>query len=140
MAMDRSRYPSDWEEISYHIRFVRAGGKCEWCGVPNGEVGARDKQGNWYDEHSIHCMNSDVGYSCFGEFPKMVKIILTVAHLGIPHLDGRPGNKHDKMDVRSDNLAALCQKCHLNYDREDHIAKAKETRRRKRDQLSLFPC
>jgi hypothetical protein len=33
--MDRSKYPDNWEEISHHIRFVRAKGKCEWpeCGA-----------------------------------------------------------------------------------------------------------
>lgn len=43
-----------------------------------------------------------------------------------------PGDKHDKMDVRDENLAALCQKCHLNYDRDEHMANAAKTRERKR--------
>ncbi len=36
--------------------------------------------------------------------------------------------KHDKMDSRDENLAHLCQKCHLNYDREDHIRNRKANR------------
>lgn len=44
-----------------------------------------------------------------------------------------PGNKHDKHDVRDENLAALCQRCHLNYDRDEHIYNAALTRRRKRE-------
>lgn len=55
-----------------------------------------------------------------------------MAHLGTPHADGRPGDKHDKMDVRDENLAALCQRCHLNYDRDEHRVNAARTRRRKR--------
>jgi hypothetical protein len=133
MPVDYSRYPKDWEDISRRIRFERAGNKCEWCGVPNGEWGARDKHGEWRDEHSIHCLNSGVGESLFPDgFPDMVKIILTVAHLGTPHADGTPGDKHDKMDVRNENLAALCQKCHLNYDRDEHMVNAARTRARKR--------
>lgn len=37
MPYDRSKYPSDWPEISRRIRFERAGNRCEWCGAVNGE-------------------------------------------------------------------------------------------------------
>ena len=29
MPMNRDEYPEDWEDISQHIRFARAGGRCE---------------------------------------------------------------------------------------------------------------
>ena len=64
-----------------------------------------------------------------------------MAHLGTPHADGRPGDKHDKMDVRDENLAALCQRCHLNYDRDEHVHNAAVTRRQRKvqgGQLELF--
>lgn len=38
------------------------------------------------------------------------KVILTVAHLD-----------RDRTHNRFWNLAALCQRCHLNYDRKEHI-------------------
>ena len=41
---------------------------------------------------------------------KATRIVLTTAHL-----DHTPENCSD------DNLASLCQRCHLNYDREIHI-------------------
>lgn len=134
MPMDRSRYPANWQEISQEIRFGRANGCCEWCGVANYAIGQRDKDGKWWDETAIHHLNSDVGHHLFGEFPKMTRIILTVAHLGTPHADGTPGDKHDKMDVRPENLAALCQRCHLNYDRDEHIANRRTNARLKRQQ------
>jgi 5-methylcytosine-specific restriction endonuclease McrA len=31
------RYPADWEQRSRFVRFVRARGKCEWCGAAHGE-------------------------------------------------------------------------------------------------------
>lgn len=39
MPIDRKRYPPDWKQISYRIRFERAGGKCETpgCGAVHGE-------------------------------------------------------------------------------------------------------
>ena len=100
-----SRYPANWKEISLAIRRDRAKWCCEWCGALNGE------------------RISPIRTS---------RVVLTVAHLGVPHADGRPGNKHDKADCRAENLAALCQRCHLNFDRADHLARAAVTRERHR--------
>lgn len=30
---NKSRYPKDWKLRSHFVRFVRAGGRCEWCGA-----------------------------------------------------------------------------------------------------------
>ena len=54
-------------------------------------------------------------------------VVLTVAHLN-----------HTPEDVRPENLAALCQRCHLNYDRQRHIAKARRNRRLRRGEMPLF--
>ena len=48
------------------------------------------------------------------------KVVLTVAHV----LNEAPE------DVRPQNLAALCQKCHLNHDRRQHLAVQADNRRR----------
>ncbi len=32
-----ARYPKDWKVRSHFVRFVRARGKCEWCGAVHGE-------------------------------------------------------------------------------------------------------
>jgi len=42
------------------------------------------------------------------------KVILTVAHLD-----------RDRTNNRFKNLAALCQRCHLNHDRAQHIQNRK---------------
>jgi 5-methylcytosine-specific restriction endonuclease McrA len=42
------------------------------------------------------------------------KVILTVAHID-----------RNKNNNRFNNLAALCQRCHLNHDRKHHIRKRK---------------
>lgn len=46
-----------------------------------------------------------------------VRVVLTVAHLN-----------HEAGDDRPDNLLALCQRCHLRLDREQHAATAARTR------------
>lgn len=127
MPVRRSDYPLNWPEISRRIRFERAQNKCEWCGVANGAFGARDKHGVWHDVDSIDHMNSDVGYSHFGEYPKIIRIVLTVAH----HPDPDPANCSD------DNLQALCQACHNRLDAPMRAKHAAETRRRKK--LALQP-
>ena len=129
-----SRYPANWKEISLAIRRDRAENKCEWCGVPNGGEGARDITGEFHSRQSIGWMRPDDWDLLFGagEQPHYITIVLTVAHLGVPHADGRPGDKHDKSDCRAENLAAICQRCHLNFDRADHLARAAATRERKR--------
>lgn len=57
------------------------------------------------------------------------KVVLTVAHID-----------HDKTNNRFSNLAALCQKCHLNHDLPHHIENRKYGRNWKRDQIFIdFP-
>jgi 5-methylcytosine-specific restriction endonuclease McrA len=34
---NKGRYPKDWKQISYRIRFERAGGLCEVCGAAHGQ-------------------------------------------------------------------------------------------------------
>ena len=117
MPVDPTRYPDGWEKVSLTIRRI-AGNRCEWCGVQNGAPLPSGRKG---------------------------KVVLTVAHLGTPFPDGKPGDRHDKHDIRRENLAALCQKCHLTYDLEEHIEHARHTRQRKKyeaakaaGQLDLF--
>lgn len=104
MPMNRALYPDNWEEISFIIRNVRAQNRCEWCGAVNGEP---------------HPVTGS-------------KVVLTCAHLGITKPDGTPGDKADKMDCRPENLAALCQRCHLNYDRPEILATQAVNRETKR--------
>jgi 5-methylcytosine-specific restriction endonuclease McrA len=103
MPFQKERYPENWKKISLTIR-NRENWQCKWCGAKNGKP---------------HPVTGS-------------KVILTVAHLGTVHADGTPGDKHDKMDVRPENLAALCQRCHLNFDRDEHAANAAKTRRRRK--------
>ena len=123
--MKRELYPADWEAISLRIR-ERARWRCEWCGLENGAIGYRDDVGIF---HHVP-IEATEAYDADGV--RLFRIMLTVAHLGAPKPDGSPGDKRDKQDCRDENLAALCQRCHLNYDRDEHVSNAALTRRRKR--------
>lgn len=99
-AENRARYPRNWARISARIRHIRAGGRCE-C------------EGHCGLHHERRCEEQN------GKPAKWAngKVILTVAHL-----DHTPENCADE------NLRAMCQRCHLRYDREHHS----ETRKRVR--------
>lgn len=81
-------YPPNWPEISKFIRFQRAGGKCEQCGLPN----------------YAH-VNKHTRELCLPDEPDAIQIILTVAHLD-----------HDPRNNDYANLKAMCQRCHNRYD------------------------
>jgi hypothetical protein len=102
MPMDLKRYPPDWKAISLRIRKERAGDVCEWCGAVAGKP---------------HPITGS-------------KVVLSVHHIGVDKPDGTPGDPHDKMDCREENLAALCQRCHFKADLELHIVSARISRNR----------
>jgi hypothetical protein len=140
MPMDRRLYPANWNEIS-RSRREQAGNKCEWCGVVNHSIilrRPRSKEYLVFDAKTGGYQMPDGTPIKGSEEPGWVdprqchiRVVLTVAHLGAPHPDGTPGNRQDKLDVRPENLAVLCQRCHLNYDRPDNIAKRQVTFRLK---------
>ena len=121
--INRSAYPANWESISRRIRFERAQGRCERCGVAHGAVGARDANGLWRDKAEIDALLP----AALGElYPtlasrKMIKIVLTCAHL----------NRDESSDAEM-SIAAYCQRCHLAYDRHDNW------QRRRRNQLQRW--
>lgn len=51
------------------------------------------------------------------------RIVLTIAHLD-----------HTPENCAPENLRALCQRCHLNYDRDQHLKNARLTRQTAKDQ------
>lgn len=139
MPMNLKDYPADWKAISLRIR-GREGWRCKWCKAPNHRFIIRTDGSKWrnaldllvpYLRHDDE--NERNGYARDWDSPHAIArdlrenghrvsyIVLTVAHLGTPHADGSPGDKHDKMDVRDENLAALCQRCHLFFDMADHV-------------------
>jgi cytochrome c556 len=61
------------------------------------------------------------------EKDKFITIVLTIAHLD-----------HDITNNDYNNLKALCQKCHLNYDKEHHSKNSRATRNFKKGLQELF--
>ena len=102
---ERDRYPIDWKAISERIRRGRAGDRCECTGQ--------------CDQHPGPCQ---------AENGKPHPVTGSTVVLTVAHLDHQPEHCDDS------NLAAMCQRCHLAYDRFHHY----ETRRRGRVMRDLF--
>jgi len=122
MPIDYKKYSKDWKQIRI-AALIRAGNRCEKCGVENHIMGARDFEGAFHTEDEIAAMSFDHGDDLFGDQMKLFRIVLTIAHLD-----------QDIENNDPNNLNALCQKCHLNHDRADNLVKAEMTRKRKQQQ------
>jgi hypothetical protein len=122
MPMQRDRYPADWEEIARAAK-ERAGWCCERCGLRDGAVGYRKPDGAFVElAAAADQLNMAVEYASAVDGHKVIRICLTTAHVG--------PNKHDKMDCSS--LEALCQRCHLIEDGEEHRVRRSATLERRR--------
>lgn len=110
---DRSRYPDDWEAISLGVK-ERAGWRCECegeCGKIHGGRCER-RHGDTFDPNGA---------------PRKWPVILTTAH----YPDPTPAN------CATDNLLALCQKCHNGLDAPERAKKRAATRRGKEEEVQL---
>ena len=122
MPIDYKDYHPKWKLIRRLI-LKRAKNQCEWCTISNGLVISKDrnhlpgpqmwdmmksKQRNGYSWQSV--------YKIFG----YTKVVLTIAHID-----------HDHTNNRFNNLAALCQKCHLTHDHKQHQDNRKYGRKHK---------
>lgn len=101
---NRDRYPDDWAEISLAIK-ERAGWRCECrgeCGRPLLHLDVDDRCSN---RHELPASGTGS------------RVILTTAHLD-----------HTPEHCDPTNLKAMCQGCHLHYDRAHHAATRAATR------------
>ena len=138
MPIDYAKYPSNWKSEIRPAILERCGHKCFFCGVKNYDTGYRDIDGKFYPSEEIINALNDRGYdyfcnelsNCFdkkGEPTMPIKIVLTIMHLD-----------HDIKNNDYNNLAAGCQKCHLNFDQKYHMKNARATNEKKKGLQKLF--
>lgn len=113
MPIDYKKYPKNWKTEIRPTVLKRAGNKCEFCGLPNGQkvYHARiNGRMEWFvKSEDVYATGIPKILADFW-VEKPVSVVLTVAHLD-----------HDEYnhDVKLDRLAALCQLCHLRYDAKE---------------------
>ena len=125
----RRWYPFDWRELSVSIRFRRAGGCCEACGRQHGAMVATI-DGAWLDPESGVWRDARGRRTALPRAPQVARTTRTI--LAAAHLN------HDPTDNRARNLKALCGRCHLAYDREEHRKRRRITYRLRRAMGDLF--
>ena len=129
-SSQKAVYPErkEWQRIRDKV-LARAGYACEQCQKPNHKMVPIAKDGVWFDyefgwrdstgaPHSAPSLEDERAH---------VHMVLTIAH-----------RNHDPTDNGMENLAALCQRCHLVYDRELHVRNAADTRRSRKAMGDLF--
>lgn len=119
MPWDPKKYPPDWKERRARV-LARAGGRCECegeCGLHQPK-GHRAASGAWVnDSGPRRCQERNGAKARWAKG----RVVLTTAHMVA---DG-------PLDCPDEDLKALCQRCHLRVDRDQHRRNASATRVRK---------
>jgi hypothetical protein len=131
---NRPRYPAEWPDIraSVRTRATAADGvtRCERCCKPDRThvLCAWDGSGRWLDDTTWRGPDGQPAAAPELGCLHLTKVVLTVAHL-----DHRPEHNAPQ------NLACLCQGCHLRHDRRLHSARRRQNhqRRQARSQPAL---
>ncbi len=129
--IDYKKYPPNWKTEIRPAVLERADNCCEKCGLFNHQKVYSVKhngQSIWFElpSDALRCAGVPHLHGYEKEV-KQVRVVLTIAHLN-----------HDITDNRMENLKALCQKCHLNHDKELHARNARKTREKKAGLQNLF--
>ena len=115
---NRWLYPIDWPQLSDTIRFERAGGRCEACGRPHGQLVCHLGDGRWWDDACQVWRNGRgrvLKLAPPSSLPAGTQIETTKVVLACAHLDHDPANSDPR------NLKALCQRCHIIHDKAEHL-------------------
>ena len=116
----RHFYGKEWKTVTRPRILKRAGNKCEQCGKPNRKLvwvwkAAFDQYWTLSKARQLwhYCSIGGTGnFQLFGKQwreARRIRVVLTIAHLN-----------HTPGDDRDENLKALCQGCHLNFDKGHH--------------------
>lgn len=133
MPCDYKNYPQTWKTVIRPDILERDRHCCKFCGIENYTVFIIDDGSRIYLKKY---KGSSGFYICPDGIARMIgktgkyhlkKIVLTIMHLD-----------HNTLNNDYSNLAAGCQKCHLNYDKDYHKKNSRETNNKKRNLQSLF--
>jgi hypothetical protein len=126
-------YPIDWPQLSAMIRFERAKGRCQRCGRPHGREIQHLGDGRWWYEDERTWRNGrGRALSRLARVGDDIAVRTTRIVLAAAHLD------HDPTNNRMRNLKALCQRCHMLHDREEHRRRRWVTLRMRKSIGDLF--
>lgn len=120
-----------WRTISRYVRFSRAKGSCEACGRRHGQKIYSLPDGRICEDGRLWC-HADGREAPYPDLVEFCEVKITRVWLQAAHLN------QDPRIVTDDNLASLCQRCHLKHDKPFHVARSKRTRKSKKAIGDLF--
>ena len=124
MPCDYTQYPDDWEAIARRVKFERANGRCERCGLRHGALGWRDERGVFHE-----CEELEDYFLAVQHEHRVFRVVLTCAHHPDP----------DPMNNQPENLHAWCRRCHIIMDTDLHVRHRKYGRHYDHErQITLF--
>lgn len=132
MPIDYNHYPSNWLSEIRPAVLLRAQNVCECCGVGNYQVvrwenNAYQSYGPKQPESFKKARSILIEAQASHFYGDWKIIVLTIAHLD-----------HDVTNNEMSNLKALCQRCHLNHDRQDNARRRKYGKHHEQHQLKLL--
>jgi hypothetical protein len=86
----RPLYPPHWRELSSHVRFERAGGKCQRCGRPHLALLRCLPDGRWFDEKAATWRDRRGRPARWPDLVDATRFRMTRVVLGAAHLDSDP--------------------------------------------------
>ncbi len=117
-------YPIDWVQLSALVRFERAKGRCEGCSRPHGQIVCHLGDGRWWDAERQIWRDGE------GRRVRQAQVVEDLSHVRTTRVVLATAHRdHDPTHNKPRNLMALCQRCHLLHDKEEH---------RRRRWLTLF--
>jgi hypothetical protein len=141
MPINYKLYPKNWKSEIRPAILERDNNCCKFCKVSNGIYIFR---GTLYGKEVFQNANGEIFSYPDGQLldtdvyapieplngdinSKAFKVVLTIMHLD-----------HDTTNNEYTNLAAGCQKCHLNYDKNHHRKNSRNTINKKKLLQNLF--
>lgn len=132
MPWNRKDYPDDWEDIRKRI-LIRANDRCEKCNVKNHALINKSDR-TYATKNQLDMYHGLINVNSYSKLQARRRMDLTLIVLTIAHIN------HDKEnhEVKDEDLAAYCQKCHLSHDMSHHVQNRKYGRNYRKSQHKLF--
>ena len=86
----RPLYPPHWRELSSHVRFERAGGRCQRCGRPHLALLRCLPDGRWFDEQAATWRDRRGRPARWPDLVEATRFRMTRVVLAAAHLDSDP--------------------------------------------------
>ena len=97
----RPLYPPHWRELSSHVRFERAEGRCQRCGRPHLVLVRCLPDGRWFDDQAATWRDRRGRPARWPDLVEAPRFRMTRVVLAAAHLDSDPTNNRLKNSARA---------------------------------------